>query len=68
MKFEIELKQKWNCIIKVRKKGTNTIQIEWDENPKLGGALMVSKSQKQKKNPMWVLSSKREIRMGKKIV
>jgi len=33
MEFEIQLKQKWDCIIRLRKEEINDIQIEWDENP-----------------------------------
>jgi len=52
--MELENKQK-RCIIRVREEGTNKIQIEEHESPKLGCAPMVTKWTKQK-FPKWVLS------------
>jgi len=42
MDMELENKQK-RCIIRVREEGTNKIQIEEHESPKLGCAPMVTK-------------------------
>jgi len=40
--MDFQHKQKQKCIIIVREEGTNTIPIEGNESPKLGGALMVT--------------------------